>query len=83
MISPAQVPSTGSPERTSSRSGSARPSRSTPSVIVVDSPPGITSPSRPSRSAGTRTRRALRADLVERLRMRIEPALESEHADHG
>ena len=30
------------------RSGSARPSRSTPSVIVVDSPPGITSPSSPS-----------------------------------
>ena len=57
MISPAQVPSTGVPERTRSRSGSARPSRSIPSVIVVDSPPGMTSPSRPSRSAGTRTSR--------------------------
>src|SRR5215217_110939 len=54
---PAQVPSTGVPERTSSRSGSASPSRSMPSVIVVDSPPGITSPSSPSRSAGTRTSR--------------------------
>ncbi len=38
------------PRAARSRSGSARPSRSTPSVIVVDSPPGITSPSRPSRS---------------------------------
>ena len=35
----------------------ASPSRSIPSVIVVDSPPGITSPSRPSRSAGMRTSR--------------------------
>ena len=37
---------------TRSRSGSASPSRSMPSVIVVDSPPGITSPSSPSSSAG-------------------------------
>src|SRR4051794_39431504 len=58
MIRPAQVPSVGTPERTSCRSGSARPSRSMPSVIVVDSPPGITSASRPSRSAGVRTMRA-------------------------
>ena len=57
MIIPAHVPSTGVPERTSARSGSASPSRSMPSVIVVDSPPGITSPSSPSRSAGTRTSR--------------------------
>ena len=53
MISPAQVPSVGRARaRRSSRSGSARPSRSMPSVIVVDSPPGMTSPSSPSRSAG-------------------------------
>src|SRR3954469_16399376 len=58
MIRPAQVPSVGVPERTRSRSGSARPSRSMPSVIVVDSPPGITRPSSPSRSAGVRTMRA-------------------------
>ncbi len=57
MIMPAQVPSTGRPLRTNSRSGSASPSRLMPSVIVVDSPPGITSPSSPSRSAGTRTSR--------------------------
>ena len=52
MIMPAQVPSTGVPARASSRSGSSRPSRSIPSVIVVDSPPGRTSPSSPSRSGG-------------------------------
>src|SRR3954470_15980659 len=57
MIIPAQVPSTGLPPRTNSRSGSASPSRLMPSVIVVDSPPGITSPSSPSRSRGTRTSR--------------------------
>lgn len=54
MISPAHEPSTGVPSRMSARSGSAKPSRSIPSVIVVDSPPGITRPSTPSRSAGTR-----------------------------
>ena len=57
MIMPAQVPNTGAPEWANSRSGSASPSRSIPSVIVVDSPPGITRPSRSSRSAGTRTSR--------------------------
>src|SRR4051812_11805933 len=59
MIIPAQVPSTGVPDCTSRLSGSASCSRSIPSVIVVDSPPGMTSPSRPSRSAGVRTRFAV------------------------
>src|SRR3954449_2229679 len=57
MIIPAHVPRTGRAVPTNSRSGSASPSRSIPSVIVVDSPPGITSPSSPSRSRGTRTSR--------------------------
>src|SRR3954454_1106055 len=57
MIIPAQVPNTGVPPCTRSRSGSASPSRAMPSDIVVDSPPGITSPSSPARSAGTRTSR--------------------------
>ncbi len=57
MIIPAHVPSTGRPLRANSRSGPASPSRSMPSVIVVDSPPGMTSASSPSRSAGTRTSR--------------------------
>src|SRR4051812_17716386 len=57
MISPAHVPMMGRPAAWNSRSGSASPSRSIPSVIVVDSPPGITSPSMPSRSAGVRTSR--------------------------
>ena len=37
------------------RAAASRPSRSMPSVITVDSPPGSTSASSPSRSAGTRT----------------------------
>src|SRR5580698_8794183 len=57
MIRPAHEPRTGTPVPTSSRRGSPSPSRSIPNVIVVDSPPGITSPSRPSRSLGTRTSR--------------------------
>src|SRR5688572_21010920 len=57
MIMPAQVPRIGVPVAANSRSGSPRPSRSIPSVIVVDSPPGITRPSRPSSPAGVRTSR--------------------------
>ena len=38
--------------------GVARPSRWMPSVITVDSPPGMISASRPSRSSGRRTSRA-------------------------
>src|SRR3954454_13812467 len=57
MIRPAQVPSVGVPPRISSRSGSASRSRSMPLVIVVDSPPGITSPSSPCRSSRVRTLR--------------------------
>src|SRR4051812_30344304 len=59
MIIPAQVPSTGVPDCTSRLSGSASCSRSIPSVIVVDSPPGMTSPSIPVRSLGVRTRFAV------------------------
>src|SRR5579875_3270609 len=55
MIIPAQVPRIGVPAAASSRSGSPSPSRAIPSVIVVDSPPGSTSASSPSRSAATRT----------------------------
>ncbi len=60
IIQAAHAPSTGVPAPTSSRSGSASPSRSIPSVIVVDSPPGITRASRPAeaRHAGVRTSRA-------------------------
>ena len=83
MISPAQVPSIGRARaRRASRSGSARPSRSIPSVIVVDSPPGITRPSSPSRSAGVADlARARRRGRSSTLRVRLEVALEGEHAD--
>ena len=66
---------------TSSRSGSARPSRAMPSVIVVDSPPGITSPSSPSRSAATRTSRTSAPSSRSSARVRLEVALQREHAD--
>ena len=76
MIRPAQEPSIGRARATSARSGSASPSRSIPKVIVVDSPPGITSPSRPSRSAGTRTSRtsARRARAAPARAPRTRPA---------
>ena len=81
MIIPAQVPSTGVPERTSSRSGSASPSRSMPSVIVVDSPPGMISPSRPVEVGGHAHLARLRAELAQHARVRLEVALEREDAD--
>ena len=59
------------------------PSRSMPSVIVVDSPPGMTSPSSPSRSAGTRTSRTS-APRSRRIRgVRVEAALQREDPDQG
>src|SRR5207302_2381541 len=55
MINPAHVASVGVPDSSSARSGSASASRSNPSVIVVDSPPGRTRPSSPASSSGPRT----------------------------
>ena len=52
-----------------------------PSVIVVDSPPGITSPSSPSRSAGTRTSRTSAPSAAQHLGVRLEVALQGEDAD--
>src|ERR1700736_3667719 len=56
-IMPAQVPSAGRPRARASRTAPARPILSISMVIVVLSPPGMTSPSRPSRSSGNRTKR--------------------------
>ena len=81
MIIPAHVPRIGVPAAASARSGSARPSRSIPSVITVDSPPGSTSASSPSRSAGTRTSRALAPEARENALVRLEAALKREHAN--
>ena len=80
MIMPAQVPNTGAPERANSRSGSASPSRSIPSVIVVDSPPGIIARrarrGRRARAPRARRRRGRAASAVG-----LEVALEREDAD--
>src|SRR5260221_3287717 len=54
-IIPAQVPNTGFPSSRWARIAFSSPADSIPLTIVVLSPPGITRPSRPSRSAGTRT----------------------------
>ena len=78
---PAQVPRIGVPAAASSRSGSASPSRSIPSVIVVDSPPGITSPSRPVRSAGMRTSRTSAPSSRSMRACACEVALQGEDAD--
>lgn len=55
MISPAQVPYTGIPPPTRVRSGSSIPKSTASLDMVVDSPPGITSPSTASSSPGRRT----------------------------
>ncbi len=49
--------------------------------MTVDSPPGTTSASSPSRSLGTRTSRGCAPSDAQQLRMRVEVALESEDAD--
>src|SRR5258708_11169495 len=55
MIIPAQEPNAGMPELSRLRSGSIRSKITASFHIVVDSPPGITSPSTPSSSPGLRT----------------------------
>ena len=55
MIIPAQVPNIGIPSSTRLRSGSSRSKIRASLDIVVDSPPGMTSPSQASSSAGRRT----------------------------
>src|SRR5262249_36492864 len=55
MIIPAQEPNTGSPAPTRLRSGSIRSEIAASFHIVVDSPPGMTSPSTSSSSSARRT----------------------------
>src|ERR1044072_7314485 len=57
-IIPAQVPKPGPPASWKARIGPPSPADSIPLTIVVLSPPGITRPSRPSRSSGVRTSHA-------------------------
>ena len=82
MISPAHEPRIGRPRRGELAQRLGETLASIPSVIVVDSPPGTTSPSRPSRSAGTRTSRVLGAEPLEHPLVRVEAALQRQHADH-
>ena len=81
MIIPAHVPEHRRAAAVSARSGSASPSRSIPSVITVDSPPGMISASSPSRSAGTRTSRGRGTQRTQDLRVRLEAALEGQDPD--
>ena len=48
---------------------------------VVDSPPGITSPSSPSSSSGLRTSHDLGAELAQHRRVLAEVALHGENTD--
>ena len=58
-IRPAHVPHSGFPELAYSLRGPTSPHRSATSAIVVDSPPGMTSPSHLRSSSAVRTSRAV------------------------
>ena len=81
-MAPAQVPSTGSPRRATSRIASSRPVPSMSFRSVVDSPPGITRPSDSRTSSAVRTGRAATPARA-RAAVRLEVALQGEDADHG
>ena len=68
------------PAAASSRSGSPSPSRSIPSVITVDSPPGMTSASSPSSSPGTAPLGPW-PEAAQHPRVGLEVALQREDAD--
>ncbi len=78
---PAQVPSTGVPARTSSRSGSREALALDPECHHRRLAAGDDSASSPSRSAGTRTSRELGAEARQELGVGLEVALEGEDAD--
>ena len=81
MIIPAQVPNAGIPAAIRCCSGSNRSKMRASLAIVVDSPPGMTSPSQASSSAGRRTARAAKPRAVERREVLAHVALQREHAD--
>ena len=83
MIIPAQVPNVGMPAAIRLRSGSNRSNVRASLAIVVDSPPGITSPSHASSSAGRRTAIGAHAEPRERAQVLADVALEREDADRG
>ena len=75
-IIPAQVPRIGRPASWWARIAGSSPAAAIPFAIVVLSPPGMTRPSRPSRSSGTRTSLGLGAELAQHLQVGLEPALD-------
>ena len=83
-MAPAQVPSRGRPDAANSRSGSHRPSRSIPFVMVVTLAPGQDR-ARPAAaiSCARSTRTRSRPDALERTDVRRDVALDREDADAG
>jgi len=81
MISPAQVRARGGRHNEVAKRLRQAPRASMPSVIVVDSPPGMIRPSSESRSAGTRDSASLSPELLEHLGVRLEVALDRQDAD--
>ena len=81
MIIPAQDPNAGRPEAMSLRSGSSMSKATESRHRVVDSPPGMTSPSIRWSSSGRRTGDGLAADRLERAQVLGHVALKGEHAD--
>ena len=83
MIIPAQVPNVGMPDAIRLRSGSNSSNVRASLAIVVDSPPGMTSPSHASSSDGRRTGWARTPSSGERAQVLADVALEREDADRG
>ena len=75
-IIPAQVPRIGRPASWWARIAGSSPADSIPLPIVVLSPPGMTRPSRPSRSAGVRTSRGSAPSWRRMLGVGLEVALQ-------
>ena len=80
---PAHEPRAGSPERIAARIGSKRSKARSSLSMVVDSPPGMTIPSRRSSSAGTAHRNPASTDGRQRGKVLPDVPLEGQHPDRG
>ena len=81
-MAPAQVPMTGSsPRPAASTTGCNNPNRSMSIPIVVLSPPGTTSPSRPRSSSGRRTGRLSTPHGMKNLQVSFKISLKRDHSD--
>ena len=81
MIMPAHEPYMGSPDARASRSGSISPKSTASLLIVVDSPPGITSASTCASSSGVRTRDVRTPHSLQHLLVLAHVTLQGEHSD--